>query len=98
MQKYRRKTDIVLRPIHGTWFLINIADNYKNDTCALHEVNETGAFLWKHLESPGTVNGLAHELSEAIIDDVDESIILQDVSDYLSSLLELGFLEVCDHD
>ena len=94
MPLYQRNPSVVLRPIHGASFLINITDNYQNDTCAIHEINETGAFLWQHLNEPKSVDELAQILSDAIIDDVDLSVIRDDTAEFFSSLLALGFVEV----
>ena len=34
-----KKEGIVARTIHGSFFLIDIADNYSGDKCSLYEIN-----------------------------------------------------------
>ena len=46
----KKKKNIILRKIHGATFLINICDNYCGDQCAIYEINETGEFIWNHLD------------------------------------------------
>lgn len=46
-----RKDNIVCRKIHGSYFLIDISDNYSGDKCSLYEVNQTGMFIWNNIES-----------------------------------------------
>lgn len=95
---YQKCEDIVLRPIHGSYFLINIADNYSGDQCNLFEINETGAFLWKHIDTSCTKETLVRELQNVLIDDVPQEVLLNDISEFLGDLAERGFVsEVEDH-
>lgn len=48
---YVSNEKVVAREIHGSYFLIDITDNYSGDRCALYEINETGMFLWKNLST-----------------------------------------------
>ena len=45
-----KNENVVVRKIHGTTFLINIADNFAGDRCALYEVNETGLYIWNQID------------------------------------------------
>lgn len=85
--------NIVFRKIHGTAFLIDISDNYAGDSCALYELNETGAFLWDCLDHIGTVEGLAKALQNAIVDEVEYDIIFNDVNEYIHVLAGKQFLK-----
>lgn len=90
----RKNPAIVVRMIHGSSFLINIQDNYSGDQCSLYEVNQTGLFIWNNLDGVKSINEIATLLKMAIIDDIDYQIILNDVSDFLQSLVTKRFAEV----
>lgn len=83
---------IILRPIHGSFFLIDTADNYSGDRCALYEINEIGAFLWRSIDGKNTLVDLVDILQSAIEDDVPADILHQDVSEYLNDLMAHGFI------
>ena len=88
-----KKENIVARTIHGSFFLIDISDNYSGDTCSLYEINQTGMFIWNNIDGTRSVKELAELLQAAIIDDVDFEILHEDVSEFVSTLLEKRFLE-----
>lgn len=84
--------DVVLRTIHGSIFLIDIADNYSGDRCSLYEINETGRFLWDNIENNRTIDGLVSALQDAIIDEVSYDVLLNDVTEYINDLIEKKFV------
>ena len=88
-----KKENIVARTIHGSPFLIDISDNYSGDTCSLYEINQTGMFIWNNIDGTRSVKELAELLQAAIIDDVDFEVLHEDVSEFVSTLLEKRFLE-----
>ena len=87
-----RNDNVVLRKIHGSIFLIDISDNYSGDKCSLYEINETGKFLWEAIDKNKTINDLVTALQNAIIDDVPREVILNDVSEYITDLIDKQFL------
>ena len=89
---FKVNENIVLRKIHGTYFLIDITDNYKEDKCSLYEINQTGTFLWENLANAKDSSELAALLKAAIIDDVDFEIIKNDVDDFVAALRERNFI------
>ena len=88
-----KKENIVARTIHGSSFLIDISDNYSGDTCSLYEINQTGMFIWNNIDGTRSVKELAELLQAAIIDDVDFEILHEDVSEFVSTLIGMRFLE-----
>lgn len=92
--KIKRKESIVPRKIHGSFFLIDISDNYSGDQCSLYEVNQTGMFIWNNIDGNRTIGDLAELLKRAIIDDIDIETLHSDVSEFVSTLLQKNFLEV----
>ena len=89
---YKANDNIVEREIHGSFFLIDITDNYRGDRCALYEINRTGMFLWKNLSTAKTADELTELLKAAIIDDIDYHIIHSDVLEFLNSLVSKKFI------
>jgi len=90
----KKNENIILRQIHGSFFLIDISDNYAGDKCALYEINGTGKFIWENIDDETTVDKLAQILKNAIIEDIDFDIIFNDVLDYVNELKSNGFVEV----
>jgi len=89
----RKKDGIVFRKIHGLFYLIDIKCNYTDDKCFFYELNEIGAYLWNSIDTFNTIESLAHNLYEQIVDDVDEAVIIADVQEYMSVLENEGFVE-----
>ncbi|MEG0875233.1 MAG: PqqD family protein [Clostridiales bacterium] len=90
---FKNNNKIVARKIHGSFFLIDISDNYANNKCALYEINETGMFIWNHINGLCTIGELAASLQSAIIDDVDYWKLYDDVLDFIAVLSEKCFVE-----
>jgi len=90
--KLLRNDKVVLRSIHGSFFLIDTADNYSGDKCALYEINEIGAFLWRHIDGKNSVEDLVALLQSAIEDDIPDDILRQDITEYLIDLKAHGFI------
>lgn len=88
-----KKAEIVARKIHGSFFLIDITDNYSGDKCSLYEINPTGMFLWEHINGDRSARDLAELLQAALTDDVDFDLLLADVTEFITMLREKRFLE-----
>lgn len=92
MYVLRKNDNIILRRIHGSVFLINITDNYSGDKCVLYEINETGEFIWNHIDGHRSVDELVEMLQETIVDEVPYEILKDDVQEYVSDLKSRGFV------
>ena len=73
--------------------MIDISDNYSGDTCSLYEINQTGMFIWNSIDGTRSIKELAELLQAAIIDDVDFEVLHEDVSEFVSTLIGMRFLE-----
>ncbi len=93
---YVSNKEVVARKIHGSFFLIDITDNYSGDRCAIYEINETGMFLWENLSTQKTVDELVELLKAAIVDEVDYQIIFSDVMEFITTLVEKKFVSEVD--
>lgn len=60
------------------------------DTSRYLRLNETGALLWKELQTPATVEQLHHRLLDAY--DVDEEEARAGVASFITQLEEYGLL------
>lgn len=89
---YKKNSNIIVRRIHGSVFLINIADNYMGDKCALYEINETGEFIWNHINGKRNIEELTKLLQEEIVDEIDYAILFNDISEFIDSLKKKDFL------
>jgi len=93
-----KNENIVLRSVHGSFFLIDISDNYSGDKCSLYEINETGMFLWNSLDENKSVDALALSLQKAIIDEIPYDVVYNDVTDYVDDLISKNFvMEVAEN-
>lgn len=90
----KRNENIVARKVHGSFFLIDISDNYSGDKCALYELNEIGMFIWENINGSRNIVDIVTLLKAAIIDDIDYQILYDDVSEYIDTLVDKGFIEV----
>lgn len=90
----RRNPNMVSRKIHDAFFLIDMTDNYAQDKCALYEINETGNFIWEQIDGTNTVNDIALALQQAIVEQIDLQILVDDVADFVATMLTKGFVEV----
>lgn len=86
-----RVENIVERNIHGRYFLVNITQNYLNDTCNLYEINDIGHFIWDQLDGDNRVCDIARNLKDCLHDEVDYEILLNDVEEFIELLVTEGF-------
>lgn len=90
----KKKETIVARKIHGSSFLIDISDNYSGDQCAIYEINETGMFIWGNIDGNRSIEELTALLKDAIVDDIDDQILHDDVKEFIDTLIVRKFVEV----
>lgn len=90
----RKNENIVARKIHGSFFLIDISDNYSGDQCAIYEINETGMFIWEQINGARDIEELVALLKSAVIDDVDPQLLRDDVTEFIDTLIMKRFVEV----
>lgn len=88
----KRNHNIVLRNIHGAFFLISITDNYQDDKCIIYEINEIGKFIWENIDG-NDVKRLSKKLKKLLVDDTEYVVIYNDVHDYVDALLKHNFIQ-----
>lgn len=90
---YDKNSNIVCRDIHGSFFLIDITDNFADNVCSLYEMNEIGKIIWDNI-SNNTALEIAKLLKGTITDDIPLDDLLNDVSEYLNTLEANGFISL----
>lgn len=94
--KVEKNCFVVLRKVHDTFFLINIADNYHDEECRLYEVNEIGAYIWKEIDGDFELEIFVKKMLEKI--ENPKNICFQkvclDVKEYVENLIKQGFIKV----
>lgn len=83
------KEGFMLRDIAGSWIVVPIGQRVVEFN-GLMTLSESGALLWKRLESEATMESLV----EAILSeyDVDEGTAKADVENFISSVCEKGLM------
>ena len=81
------KDGYLLREVAGTFVVVPVG---KVDFDGMIRLNETGRFLWKHLETPTTES----ELADALLTEynVDRSVAERDVAAFLAKLRDASLL------
>lgn len=91
---FERKKSVVIRKIHGAFFLVDISDNYAGDKCALYETNHIGAFIWNQIDGKRSLKQIIIILKENINGEVPETTLFADTKEYMTVLVEKSFVEV----
>ncbi len=83
----RKMPGIIARRAGDEYILVPVTDNIADMTC-IYTLNETGAFLWDHIDGSATVEDLARELAEEYDGDIettrnDVMACLADLEKYL---------------
>ena len=81
-----KKNDIAWRIIEGQAFIVNTT------TSTLHELDETGTFIWKLLETDERPEDIAVEISLHF--DVSGEQALKDTEEFIVELEKKGILEI----
>ncbi len=85
MEKLTKTDNIAWRVIEGQAFIIN------TKTSTLHELDETGTFIWKLIEKGSSIEETAKELSERF--DVSTGQAVKDIRDFITELEKKGILK-----
>lgn len=84
------KNGFILRQVADNYLVVAVGDAVK-DFNGIINLNETGAFLWKILESGATEEELVKKLTEEY--DVDEETAKKDVGKFVAKLAEANLLK-----
>lgn len=90
----KKSPNIVERKIYSSYFLIDITDNYSENKCSLYEINDVGSFIWNGIDGHRTITDIAVMLQNAIIDEVELQILINDICEFADSLMSKRFVEV----
>ncbi len=84
------KNGFILREVAGSFVVVAVGDAVKQFNGVIN-LNETGAFLWKNLQSGKDQTELVKALLAEY--DVEESLAESDVEDFVSKLKKAGLVE-----
>ena len=84
------KKNFILREVAGTNIVVAVGDAVKDFKCIIN-LNDTGAFLWKKLESDITEEELVLALTKEY--DVDSETAKKDVFAFVQRLKEKDLIE-----
>ena len=80
----KRRDGLILRKVHQDLLLLDTEFNQ------IHQLNETASFIWENWEQAPDPIGIARLLAQKF--DVDEQVVLNDVSAIVGRLQELNLL------
>lgn len=90
MKKVKIKENFVLRQVAGTWVVLPLATETV-DFSDMLKMNESGAFIWKELETGADREGLVKALTGEY--SVTEQQAATDVNEFLDKLMQIGCIE-----
>ncbi len=76
---------IVVRDTGGEYILVPVTDNIA-DMNSVYTLNDTGVFIWKHLDGIKSVQDIINRVEEEY--DVEKKQAAEDVLDFFSGLKE----------
>ena len=88
--QYLRNPDVVLREEDEDGGLL-----FNPDTNQVKILNPTGLFIWKQCESPRDQSAIAAAIRQAF-EDVPGQELLADLQEFLSGMIQSGFIGVIE--
>jgi methyltransferase-like protein len=85
------KEDLMLRNILGTWIVVPMGERLQEFN-GMIKVNESGAFIWKLLQTENTKDKIIEAMLEEY--NVDEETAIMEVDIFIKTLTEANLLEV----
>lgn len=92
MRTYKGRPSVVLREIHGSYFLIDTTARVEQDTSVIYQLDPMGALIWRELANAPTLDGLVKAVQTACMDAPGYAVLQNDVAEFLEVLEEKGFL------
>jgi len=84
------KEDFVMQPLADSWVVLPVGESCLDFTGML-TLNESGALLWRALESGADLDAMAEVLIAEY--EIDRHLALADAEDFLRDLAKFGCLE-----
>ncbi|MBR2870604.1 MAG: PqqD family protein [Clostridia bacterium] len=83
------KEGFILREVSGSFIVVAVGEGTKTFN-GMIQLNETGAFLWKLLESGATEEQMAEQMMKEYA--VEKQVALCDVKEFIGSLKEANLI------
>lgn len=90
--KIIKNSDVTLREIHSTYFLINVKEKYW-ESKSIVKINEVGKTIWQLLDSSLDFDQLLTQIIsifDIALSDVE--MVRQDIQAFLDNLYALGYI------
>lgn len=84
MKNIKRAQTAAWREIDGAVYAVNTKESM------LHELDETGSFIWNNMESSESVDALAEKLVKTF--DIDMGTAKTDITEFIDELVAKGLL------
>jgi len=85
-QVFQKNENFVFRQIDDETILVPIKDNL-GDMGSIYNLNEVGAFVWKHLNGKASLTDIRHMILDTF--EVSEREADTDLSDFVNQLKEI---------
>jgi hypothetical protein len=88
--RYERNPDFIFRKVVDEFILVPLHQDVA-DMDAIFTLNAVGAFIWEHLDQPGTQAGLQAALLEEY--SADPQVLIADLERFLGEMITIGALK-----
>ena len=85
MNYLKIKDGFLLKEVAGNFVVVPVGENLV-DFSAMITINETGSFLWQHLQNDTTIEELVQKLTEEY--DIDMATAKEDTEEFIKILNE----------
>ena len=93
MDMFIRKQDVILREIHGLYYLIDIKCNYNSDGHSIPTLNDVGKTIWESLEVPAQIDDIVEKITKLFdVSNVPKNEIRTDIENYILMLIQMGYV------
>jgi hypothetical protein len=86
---YERNPDYIFRKVVDEFILVPVHQDIA-DMDSIYTLNNVGAFIWEHLDQPGTQSGLLSALLEEYA--ADPQVLAADLERFLGEMTAIGAL------
>lgn len=90
MVKFLQNENYRLREIENISFLVDIKYRHYYENPFLLRLNNMSKEIWKLISKPEDIKTIAQSISKIIIDDIEISVIENDVGEFLNMMVEKG--------
>lgn len=88
--EYKTNPNFLMRKVANEYLLVAVGDTeFSSSTIMI--LNETGSFIWNHLQKFSTLTELIQK-AKSEFEDID-GVLEQQISEFITSMIKLGLIE-----